>query len=106
MFVRTSCWLAAASVGLLVFSGCGGTGSASAPGSGDLDRSFGGDGTVFTAFASGLVAMPSGIAVQPDGRLVVAGHEQTPLADWSRIVLARYEAERRLSTPGSERAER
>jgi uncharacterized delta-60 repeat protein len=93
MFVRTSCWLAAASVGLLMFTACGGTGSASVPGSGDLDRSFGGDGTVFTAFASGLVAMPSGIAVQPDGRVVVAGHEQTPLADSSRIVLARYEAD-------------
>ena len=39
---------------------------------GSLDPGFGSGGTVTTAFASGIV-QPSGLAVQPDGKLVAAG---------------------------------
>ena len=46
-----------------------------AVGSGDLDPSFGGDGTV-THQTSGVAALtrPTALALQSDGKIVVAGH--------------------------------
>jgi hypothetical protein len=38
-----------------------------------LDRSFGGQGVVLTAFPGATVARATALALQPDGRLVVAG---------------------------------
>lgn len=42
-------------------------------GDGDLDSSFGGDGAVTTEFLQSYPARASGVAVQDDGRIVVAG---------------------------------
>jgi uncharacterized delta-60 repeat protein len=45
-----------------------------AVGSGDLDTSFGGDGTVLTDFESGSSDAAYDLAIQPDGKIVVAGN--------------------------------
>jgi uncharacterized delta-60 repeat protein len=62
--------------------------SVGAAGSGDLDVSFGGDGTVLTDFGSGSFAYVTAVAIQADGKIVVAGESN---ASGSRdFALARY----------------
>jgi uncharacterized delta-60 repeat protein len=56
-----------------------------AVGSGDLDPSFGGDGTVRTVFGTGSAALA--LALQPNGKIVVAGVSYTEGGDFA---LARY----------------
>lgn len=43
-------------------------------GAGDLDTSFGGDGTVLTNFGSGSGDQATALAIQADGKIVVAGN--------------------------------
>jgi uncharacterized delta-60 repeat protein len=54
---------------------------------GDLDPSFGGDGKVTTSFGSGA-ALASGVVIQPDGKMVVAGG-----AGDHTFALARFETD-------------
>ncbi|HKE20466.1 MAG TPA: hypothetical protein VKB80_36585, partial [Kofleriaceae bacterium] len=58
---------------------------------GALDTSFGGDGKVATDF-SGSVDRARAVLVQPDGRIVVAGHAATvtPLGGDNDFAVARY----------------
>jgi uncharacterized delta-60 repeat protein len=51
---------------------------------GDLDPSFGDDGVVLTSFEGQSLDAANGIALQPDGKLVVAGESE------DKIALARY----------------
>ena len=60
-------------------------------GSGDLDTSFGGDGTVLTDFGSGSFDEAHTMALQPDGKIVVAGCVRLPVAR-NDFALARYHA--------------
>ncbi len=60
---------------------------------GSLDPAFTGDGTVTTSFGSSE-AEASGLAVQPDGKLVVAGQ----VADGGNIALARYLSDGRMDS--------
>lgn len=62
------------------------TGGLSAAG-GDLDPSFGDDGTVITDFGVNDVA--NGVASQPDGKTVAAGYTQDP-ANGSDFAVARF----------------
>jgi uncharacterized delta-60 repeat protein len=55
--------------------------------SGALDPTFGGDGRVTTGFAD--VALGNGVAIQADGKIVVAGTSQFA-AEESKFALARY----------------
>ena len=41
---------------------------------GTLDATFGGDGTVLTDFGSGSEDYANALAIQPDGKIVVAGY--------------------------------
>ena len=54
---------------------------------GELDPSFGNGGTVITSFGGADVA--SAVAIQPDGKLVVAG--RTNIAGNTVFALARYD---------------
>jgi serralysin len=54
---------------------------------GTLDTSFDGDGKVTTSFTKGP-AGASGVAIQPDGKIVAAGTVQT--SPYSRLAVARY----------------
>ena len=62
---------------------------------GSLDPSFDGDGRVITDFGASDRAFA--VAVQPDGRIVAAGHT-TGGANPSNIALARYDADGSLDT--------
>jgi uncharacterized delta-60 repeat protein len=64
-------------------------------GSGDLDPSFGGDGTVTTAFGGDHLA--SAVSMQPDGKIVVAGFPNTA-GSGHDFALARYHANGTLDT--------
>jgi uncharacterized delta-60 repeat protein len=59
-----------------------------AVGSGDLDPSFGGDGTVLTDFGSGSSDGASALAIQSDGKIVVAGYSTA--SGSHDFALARY----------------
>ncbi len=59
-----------------------------AVGSGDLDTSFGGDGTVTTSFG-GDIGGVSALALQPDGKIVVAGSTLN-ICCGADFALARY----------------
>jgi uncharacterized delta-60 repeat protein len=60
-----------------------------AVGSGDLDSSFGGDGTVTTSFGNGNSTVARAVALQADGKVVVAGSYRSDTFDID-IALARY----------------
>lgn len=62
---------------------------------GSLDTTFGGDGKVLTSFP-GDDAEASGIAVQPDGKIVVAGTAKN--GSTTRAALVRYNANGSLDT--------
>ena len=55
---------------------------------GSLDTSFGGDGTVATHF--GRDDWPVGIAIQPDGKIVLAGWTEPSVYGPKDVALARY----------------
>jgi len=55
---------------------------------GELDPSFGGTGIVFTEMTSGPADRATGVALQPDGKIVVAGRAGSPLN--YLVALARY----------------
>jgi uncharacterized delta-60 repeat protein len=57
-----------------------------------LDASFGGSGAAFTSFRIGA-AEGRAIAVQPDGRIVVAGRVESPDGKSTYIAAARYESD-------------
>ena len=81
MLARIACWIAVACLGVTVLAGCGSSGSTSgdpAPRSGGLDGSFGNAGTVITPFGSGL-AIPGGVAIQPDGRRCAGSLERVAM---------------------------
>jgi Domain of unknown function (DUF5122) beta-propeller len=59
-------------------------------GSWDLDPSFGGDGTVLTGFGSGSWDVGHTLALQPDGKIVVAG--VSTASGTNNFALARYRA--------------
>jgi uncharacterized delta-60 repeat protein len=59
-----------------------------AVGSEDLDTSFGGDGTVLTDFGSGGFDYGSALAIQSNGKIVVAGSSE--VSGTSAFALARY----------------
>ena len=59
-----------------------------APGSGDLDTSFSGDGKVLTNFGSGRDDVALALALQPDGKIVVAGYSD--VSGSLDFALARY----------------
>jgi uncharacterized delta-60 repeat protein len=60
---------------------------------GDLDSTFGGDGKVTTDFGSGE-AIAKDVAIQSNGRIVVAGYLNSP-SGWE-VALARYRSDGRL----------
>jgi uncharacterized delta-60 repeat protein len=62
---------------------------------GSLDTSFSGDGRQTTDFGSG--DLPSAVAIQPDGKIVVAGTTGNWL-DWTSFALARYNPDGSLDT--------
>ena len=71
---KTILLLSSMAAGVLL---AGGVASAAA---GDLDRSFGGDGKVLTAFYGGDAGVSSSDALlQPNGRIVVVGGVAPPL---------------------------
>ncbi|PLS76279.1 MAG: hypothetical protein CYG61_02995, partial [Actinobacteria bacterium] len=59
---------------------------------GSLDTSFGGDGKVTTDIGTGTTDEATGVALQPDGRIVVAGRSNDDFA------LVRYNADGSLDT--------
>jgi uncharacterized delta-60 repeat protein len=73
----------------LFVAACALTVSAALAGAGDLDPSFGGDGTVLTGFEAGSHEGASAVAVQPDGKIVVVG--STTSVAVSEFALVRYE---------------
>jgi uncharacterized delta-60 repeat protein len=56
---------------------------------GDLDGTFSGDGRVYTAFVAGQFARLEGVAIQPNGFIIAAGHAWQ-LSGQSDLALARY----------------
>jgi uncharacterized delta-60 repeat protein len=64
---------------------------------GSLDLSFDGDGKQVTHFGAGTVCMASAVAIQPDGKIVVAGSVRVSPADWN-FALARYHADGSLDS--------
>ena len=58
---------------------------------GSLDATFGGDGIVLTHFSSGAVGLD--VALQDDGKIVVAGAAHAEASDVWAFALARYETD-------------
>ena len=64
---------------------------------GRLDTSFGSDGKVLTNFgAASTYQVALAIAIQPNGKIVVAGHSDAAVARIADFALARYTADGRL----------
>lgn len=65
---------------------------------GRLDRTFGSDGSVITAFGAGITAFAHAVAVQPNGRIIAAGFAgegggsaaQAPVRPRTGFALVRY----------------
>jgi uncharacterized delta-60 repeat protein len=57
---------------------------------GDLDTTFGTGGKVLTDFGAGSINTVDMVAVQPDGKILVAGNTQASSSSRSLIALARY----------------
>jgi len=62
---------------------------------GSLDTSFDGDGIVITDFTAGVDSASAGLVIQPDGKIVAAGH-----AGGADFALARYNTNGSLDTAG------
>ena len=56
---------------------------------GALDPTFGGDGIVETVFAPHMTSIVGDLALQPDGRIVAAGHTMTDI-HFSKFAVVRY----------------
>ena len=64
---------------------------------GDLDTSFDGDGIVTTVFGGSIITGAEGVAIQSDGKIVIAGDIRT-LTDNFNFALARYNVDGSLDT--------
>jgi uncharacterized delta-60 repeat protein len=60
---------------------------------GDLDTTFGTGGKVLTDFGAGSINTVDTVAVQPDGKILVAGNTQASSSSRSLIALARYNSD-------------
>lgn len=60
---------------------------------GDLDTTFGTGGKVITDFGPGNINTVDTLAIQPDGKILVAGHTQASSSSPSLIALARYNSD-------------
>jgi uncharacterized delta-60 repeat protein len=67
---------------------------------GSLDTKFGNGGTVFTNFAPGTIATASGLAIQPDGKILVVGNSEGVVNGnfVEEFALARYTTDGTLDT--------
>ncbi len=87
-------------ISLLSLTACGGGGGGGggspAPRPGDLDPSFGSNGKVVTEFFSGRDAVSQAMAIQADGKIVVAGYADDGVSD--DFALARYLPDGNLDT--------
>lgn len=59
---------------------------------GSLDTSFDGDGMVLTDVSGGGEDIADGVAVQPDGKIVVVGRSMDPVSGGNRFTVVRYNA--------------
>jgi uncharacterized delta-60 repeat protein len=60
---------------------------------GNLDTTFGTGGKVVTDFGAGSINTVDTLAVQPDGKILVAGHAQASASSRSLLALARYNSD-------------
>jgi uncharacterized delta-60 repeat protein len=65
---------------------------------GELDTTFGTGGTVVTPFAAGTAGVASAVAIQSDGKIVVAGTEVKSTGTRRDFALARYNSDGTLDT--------
>ena len=65
---------------------------------GTLDTTFSGDGKVGTDFGGNIVAKANAVAIQSDGKIVVAGETGNPINFDSYFVVARYNTDGTLDT--------
>ena len=56
---------------------------------GSLDTTFGNQGTAMTAFTN-FINTPNAVAIQPDGKIIVAGEMQTSDGSINRFAIARF----------------
>src|SRR5437016_3005320 len=56
---------------------------------GSLDATFGNQGTAITAFTN-FINTPNAVAIQPDGKIIVAGEMQTSDGSINRFAIARF----------------
>jgi uncharacterized delta-60 repeat protein len=64
---------------------------------GSLDTSFSGDGKQITDFGAGTVSTATAVAIQPDGKILVAGSARVSATAWE-VALARYGADGSLDS--------
>jgi uncharacterized delta-60 repeat protein len=64
---------------------------------GSLDTSFSGDGKQITDFGAGTVSTATAVAIQPDGKILVAGSARVSAVEWE-FALARYGADGSLDS--------
>jgi uncharacterized delta-60 repeat protein len=64
---------------------------------GSLDTSFSGDGKQITDFGAGTVSGAAAVAIQPDGKILVAGSARVSAGEWD-FALARYGADGSLDS--------
>ncbi|WP_406104487.1 calcium-binding protein [Streptomyces sp. NBC_01003] len=65
---------------------------------GSLDTSFDGDGLVLTDVSGGDEDIANGVAVQPDGKIVVVGRSVDPVSGGNRFTVVRYNSNGSLDT--------
>ena len=65
---------------------------------GDLDPTFDGDGKVMTSFGSDSFDFGNAVVIQPDGKIIVAGHTQDLADPDPDFALARYNPDGSLDT--------
>lgn len=65
---------------------------------GSLDTSFDGDGLVLTDVSGGDEDIANGVAVQPDGKIVVVGRTVDPVSGGNRFTVVRYNSNGSLDT--------
>jgi uncharacterized delta-60 repeat protein len=66
-------------------------------GDGSLDTSFSGDGKQITDFGAGTVSSAAAVAIQPDGKILLAGSARVSAGEW-KFALARYRADGSLDS--------
>ncbi|WP_329570964.1 calcium-binding protein [Streptomyces sp. NBC_01361] len=65
---------------------------------GSLDAGFDGDGLVLTDVSGGDEDIANGVAVQPDGKIVVVGRSGDPVSGGNRFTVVRYNSNGSLDT--------